>query len=94
MTRRKSQNKSSLQKSKLRIASFYFITIMIILSLLAMGELALRLFVPAPEVSLYDPYVSFSGLRPLFVLDSTSTRFETAEERLSAFRRRWCMNQT
>jgi lysophospholipase L1-like esterase len=33
-----------------------------------------------------NPYVSFSGLRPLFVLDSTATRFETAEERLAYFR--------
>jgi lysophospholipase L1-like esterase len=33
-----------------------------------------------------DPYVSFSSLRPLFVLDSTGTRLQTAAERLAYFR--------
>jgi lysophospholipase L1-like esterase len=36
-------------------------------------------------MGLDDPYVSFSGLRPLFVLDPTGTRFETAENRLTYF---------
>lgn len=85
MTRRKSQKKSNLPKSKLRVASFYLITLIIVLLPLSAGELALRLFVPAPQIGQYDPYVSFSGLRPLFVLDSTGTRFETAKERLAAF---------
>ena len=34
---------------------------------------------------LEDPYVSFSGLRPLFVLDSTGARYEIAEERFPFF---------
>lgn len=87
MTRRKNQEKPSLSLSKLRVASFYLVTLTIILMLLSTGELALRFCVPAPQISLYDPYVSFSGLRPLFVLDPTGTQFETAEERLAAFRR-------
>lgn len=89
MTRRESQKQPSPPKSGLRIASFYLMTLLIVLVPLAVGEVALRLFVPAPRVSYYDPYVSFSGLSPLFVLDSTGTRFKTAEERMAAFRRQY-----
>jgi len=53
--------------------------------LLALLELAIRLCVPAPAINMEDPFVSFSGLSPLFVPDATGTRFETAEERLTAF---------
>jgi len=87
MTPGKSQRKSSRQHGRLRIILFHLVTICIILFSIALLELVLRLCVPAPAVDLYDPYVSFSGLRPLFVLDSTKTRFETSEERLAAFRR-------
>lgn len=89
MTPGESHKQPSLPRSRLRIASFYLMTLVVVLVPLAMGEAALRLFVPAPRVSYYDPYVSFSGLRPLFVLDSTGTRFMTAEERLAAFRRQY-----
>ncbi|MEO6808707.1 MAG: tetratricopeptide repeat protein [Isosphaeraceae bacterium] len=34
-----------------------------------------------------DPFVGFSAVRPLFVLDSTRTRYETATSRLTYFRR-------
>jgi lysophospholipase L1-like esterase len=71
----------------LRIVSFYLITFGLVLLPLAMGELVLRLCTSAPEVSSYDPYVSFSGLSPLFVPDSAGERLEIAAERRSAFRR-------
>ncbi len=64
---------------------FRLAMIVIVFSPLLLLELALRWFVaPAPPV-LEDPYVSFSGLRPLFVLDSTGTRYEIAEERFPFF---------
>ena len=56
-----------------------------VLTPLVLAELIARLFVPAPQISLDDPYVSFSGLRPLFVLNSAGTRYETAKERLTYF---------
>ncbi|MHC4119164.1 MAG: GDSL-type esterase/lipase family protein [Planctomycetota bacterium] len=87
MTRRKSQKESSPPPGRSRLALFYFVTLLIVLLLLAAVEVTLRLCTSAPEVGLYDPYVSFSGLRPLFALDSTTERFETAAERLGAFRR-------
>lgn len=34
-----------------------------------------------------DPFVGFSAVRPLFVLDATRTRYETAASRLTYFRR-------
>ncbi len=86
MTPRKGQKKPSRRHGRYRVMLFHLITTVIVLLLLALGELVLRLCVPAPAIDLYDPYVSFSGLRPLFVLDSTEGRFETAEERLAAFR--------
>lgn len=55
------------------------------LLLLALLELAIRLCVPTPAINLEDPFVSFSGLSPLFVPEPTGTRFEIAEERLTAF---------
>ena len=87
MTRRQIQNRSPLRHSRLRIVSFYLMTFIILLLPLAMGELVLRLCTSAPEVRSYDPYVSFSGLSPLFVPDSAGERLEIAAERLSAFRR-------
>lgn len=65
---------------------FHLAAMVVVLSPLVLAELVLRLCVPAPPVDLDDPYVSFSAPRPLFVLDPTGTRFETAEERLVAFR--------
>jgi hypothetical protein len=53
--------------------------------LLALLELTLRLAVPSPPVNIEDPFVSFHRLSPLFAADPTGTRFETAEERLTAF---------
>ena len=58
----------------------------IVFSPFVLIEIVLRLCVSPPPLSVVDPYVSFSGVRPLFVLDSTKTRFETDEERLAFFR--------
>jgi len=73
------------QRDWRRIIFFHLTAMVVVLSPLVVGELVLRLCVPPPPINLNDPYVSFSGLRPLFVLDSTGTRFETAEERLACF---------
>jgi lysophospholipase L1-like esterase len=43
------------------------------------------LFVAPVPMVWEDPYVSFSGLRPLFVLDSTGAHYEVAEERFPFF---------
>jgi lysophospholipase L1-like esterase len=86
MMRRKSQQESNQSISRLRTAAFCAATLVIFVVLLAIVELVLRLCIPAPEVSLYDPYVSFSGQSPLFVLEPTGARYEIAQERLSAFR--------
>ena len=56
-----------------------------VLSPLVAVEWTVRLFVPVPPAVAEDPYVSFSGTRPLFVLDSAGRRFETARERLAFF---------
>ena len=66
---------------------FHLVAVLVVLSPLAMVEIIARLCVPAPPVNPEDPYVSFTGLRPLFVLDSTGMCFETAKERFAAFRR-------
>ncbi len=67
------------RRGRRRIIFFHLTAMVVVLSPLVVGELVLRLCVPPPLINLNDPYVSFSGLRPLFVLDSTGTRFETAE---------------
>ena len=73
------------RRGRRRIIFFHLTAMVVVLSPLVVGELVLRLCVPPPPTNLNDPYVSFSGLRPLFVPDSTGTRFETAEERLTYF---------
>lgn len=64
---------------------FHLAAAVVVISPLVFGELALRLFIRPPSISPEDPYVSFNGLRPLFVLDSTGTNFEIAKERLTYF---------
>jgi len=86
MTAGKSQKKPSQPRGRLRVILFHLTAMVVVLSPLVLGELVLRLCIPAPAVDLDDPYVSFSGLRPLFVLDSTGTRFEIAGQRLRYFR--------
>ena len=73
------------QNSKKRKILFHLATVVVVISPLVVGELVVRLCIPAPAISLDDPYVSFSGIRPLFVPDSTGTRLETAKERLLCF---------
>ena len=69
-----------------RTVLFHAGAAVVVLCPLVLVELVLRFFVPAPPGDLEDPYVSFSGLRPLFVLDATGARYEIAPERLAAFR--------
>ena len=65
---------------------FHLVTILVVLSPLAVAELVLRLCVPAPPPRWDDPYVTFSSRSPLFVRDPGGARFETAADRLVAFR--------
>lgn len=55
-----------------------------LLPLLAL-ESILRIAVPVPAPDTEDPFVSFSGLRKLFALNSADARYETAPERLDFF---------
>jgi len=80
------QTGSTRRRSRRRTLLLHLMAVIFVLSPLALGELALRLFVPAPPVRWEDPYVSFASPRPLFVPDAAGTRFETAPERLVAFR--------
>ncbi len=71
--------------TKSRRVFFHLAAVVVVISPLVLGELVLRLCVRPPVVSPDDPYVSFSGIRPLFVPDSNGTRLETAKERLACF---------
>ena len=51
--------------------AFHVAAASVALSPLVVGELALRLCVAAPPARPDDPYVCFSDLPPLFVLDPT-----------------------
>lgn len=73
--------------ARLRIIMFHLAAVLVVLSPLVGVEVLTRLCVSAPPVDPEDPYVSFTGLRPLFALNAAGTHFETAEERLAAFRR-------
>ena len=73
------------RKSKFRKILFHFAAMVVVISPLVLGELVIRLCVRPPVVSPDDPYVSFSGIRPLFVPDSNGTLLETAKERLACF---------
>ncbi len=70
---------------KYRKVIFHLAAMVVVISPLVLGELMLRLCVRPPAISPDDPYVSLSGIRPLFVPDSTGTRLETAKERLACF---------
>lgn len=74
------------RNSGLRTVFFHLAAVMVVISPLILVEAVIRLWVPPPEVSIADPYVSFSGIHPLFVRDSTGEYFETAKERLLCFR--------
>jgi len=85
MTANENQRKSSRQVCRLRAILFRFGAVLAGLLLLVLLELTLRLAIPSPPVNIEDPFVSFHRLSPLFAADPTGTRFETAEERLTAF---------
>jgi len=72
-------------RSRRRNVAFHIAAAVVVLTPLVLTEVVLRVAVPAPVGDLEDPYVSFRGLRPLFVLDPTGTRYETTAERLTAF---------
>ncbi len=71
--------------SKRRKILFHFAAMILVISPLVLGELVIRLCVPAHEINIEDPYISFSGIRPLFVPDSTGTHLEIAKERQLCF---------
>jgi len=73
------------KNTKFRKVFFHLAAVVVVISPLVFGELLLRLCVRPPSISPEDPYVSFNGLRPLFVLDSTGTNFEISRERLTYF---------
>ena len=73
------------RRMRLRIIAFHLAAVLVVLSPLVMVEAVARLCAPAPPVDPEDPYVSFTGLHPLFPLNAAGTHFETAEERLAAF---------
>ncbi|MGC9326678.1 MAG: GDSL-type esterase/lipase family protein [Candidatus Hinthialibacter sp.] len=54
---------------------------------LVLIEIIFRIGVSVPVDSWSDPYITFEGLQPLFVLDSSKTHYETAENRLEFFRK-------
>jgi len=72
-------------RSRWRVITFYFAAVAVVLSPLVFVELVLRFLVSPLPIDRTDPYVSFHSLSPLFVLDSTGERFETAPERLEYF---------
>lgn len=74
-------------RTRLRTLMFHLAAVLVVLSPLIAVEALTRLCVSAPPVDPEDPYVSFTGLHPLFALNAAGTHFETAEERLAAFRR-------
>lgn len=77
-----------VQKSgKFRRVLFHLAAVGVVLLPLVVLEVVLRVFAAAPTVGLGDPYVSFGEIRPLFVLDDSGQRYETAHERLHFFRR-------
>ncbi len=66
---------------------FYALALIVVMCPLVLIELLFRLVVAAPPIDSQDPYVAFSGIRPLFVLNKAGTHYETAEERLTYFRK-------
>ncbi len=80
-------DKTVAPAGKSRRVLFHLCAAVVVLLPLAMVEVVLRALAPAPAVRLEDPYVSFGEIRPLFILDDSGHRYETADERLHFFRR-------
>ncbi len=78
---------NSDKPTKFRRVLFHLAAAGVVLLPLVVLEIVLRVFVAAPSVALQDPYVSFGEITPLFVLDDSGVRYETAHERLHYFRR-------
>lgn len=85
MTQDNNQTQSKHRSGRARWVFFRLGAVLVALLPVVLLEVGLRLAVPAPTTSLEDPYVSFSGMRKLFALDSSRRRFETAGERLDFF---------
>jgi hypothetical protein len=81
----KKQTRPGGQSPRRKRFLFHLAALGVVLTPLVLVELVLRLCVPAPQISLDDPYVSFSGLRSLFVLNASGTHYETGKERLTYF---------
>ncbi|MHC4740783.1 MAG: GDSL-type esterase/lipase family protein [Planctomycetota bacterium] len=85
MTQDKIETDLSRRTGPVRWVLFRLGAVLVALLPVVLLEVGLRLAVPGPGVGLEDPYVSFSGVRKLFVLDSSGRRYETAGERLDFF---------
>jgi len=75
------------RRPRWRTLAFHLTALVVVLFPLMLAEMLLRLWVAAPETRWDDPYVTFSNPSPLFVADATGAQFETAPNRLVAFRR-------
>jgi len=78
--------KSTRERNRRRRLVFHLAAMVVVLSPLVLAELVLRLCVAPPPFRANDPYIAFSDLPPLFVPSAAETHFETAVERLVAFR--------
>lgn len=87
MAEGQNQGKPGQRRSRWRHLAFHLAAVLVVLSPLVAVELVLRLCIAAPPARPDDPYVSFRDMPALFVLDPNGNRFETAAERLIAFRR-------
>ncbi|MFC1764576.1 SGNH/GDSL hydrolase family protein [Planctomycetota bacterium] len=82
---KKGKIQSNCHRWKLRQAVFRVGVLWVVLAPLLIIEIVFRLWVPDPGMGQNDPYVSFAGLQPLFVLNVNGTTFNTAKERLHYF---------
>ncbi len=74
------------QQSRFRHCLLTLGAVIAVLLPLFLIEIGLRCFTSPPPQDDVDPYVSFAGIQPLFILDSSGTRYETADNRLAYFR--------
>ncbi len=86
MTREQNTKNLPWQQSRRKRLVFHALAFVVVLSPLVVGELLVRLCVPKAPARPDDPYVTFRDRNRLFVLDATGTRYETATDRLAAFR--------
>jgi lysophospholipase L1-like esterase len=84
MTNSSSQSKKQSRRHMRRLF-FHLLTVGVVLAPLFLVEAVFRLCVTPPPPATEDPYVSFSGSRPLFQLNAEGTRWQTASNRLTYF---------